>query len=122
MCSARGLPDWQGALETEEFTFLPAFGDDQLHYGVPKSLALVDRSDETPDFALEFVSNLNIPEPEDSLFATLNMCLARGGDVLAAYRTLAADKPTATALPATFTTEAFWYLEGANQPQAVQPF
>ncbi len=122
MCSALGVPDWQGALETEEFTFLPAYGDDELHYGIPKSLALVDRVDKSPDFALEFVSNLNAPSPADSLFATINMCLARGGDARAAYCTLATDKPTATALPATFTPTAFWYLEATNEPQAVQQF
>jgi hypothetical protein len=122
MLSMAGPPDWQGALETEDFTFLAAYGDDQLHYAIPKSLRLVDRPDSSPDFALEFVSNWNVSAPGHALFATINMCLSRGGDALAAYRALAERKPMATVLPATFSHEAYWYLEAGGTPQAVQQF
>ena len=111
IAAAHGTPDWQGFFLTENFSVLPAYGDASLYFAVPRVARLAEKSDRSPEFFLEFVSDRNGAGPGESLYATIDMGLTRDGDLTETYGLLAQRGPGVGLMPATFTTGTFWHLE-----------
>ncbi len=102
LIAARGLPDWQHASGNDQFQLLGAYGEDGLYFAVPRTAALAVRSDGSPDFFLEFVSDKNAPGPDQSLYAVLRMGLTPGGNLIAAAGLLDQPRSEAALLPMSF--------------------
>lgn len=109
--TAQGSPDWQGAMLTEDFNLLTAYGDNHLYFVVPRKARLARRADDSPQFFLEFVSDRNDPRVEDSLYAVIDLGLERTGDIAAAYNLITKSASGAALMPATFTTGTYWHFE-----------
>ena len=109
----RDIPDWQNSLAAENFRLLPSYrGAETLYFLLPRAVRLAQRADQSPDFALEFVSDINNPSPADSFYASLNLGLTREGEMQAASQFLRDGRPRASLIPATLATETYWCFEG----------
>ncbi|KAA0677168.1 hypothetical protein DS843_24565 [Roseomonas genomospecies 6] len=105
----------------------PAYRADRVFLAVPRSVELASRADQSPDFFLEFFSDENAPDDDQSLSASLHMGLVRGGDH-ASLRDDPSLFPTGSApnsahgpvvFPASLAPGATWYFEcGAHRASA----
>jgi hypothetical protein len=111
--AARGTPDWQNSFgdDTGDYVLLPACADAALYFALPRLAALAERSDGSPDFFLEFVSDRNGAGPEDSLYASVHLGLERGGSLEDAHRLVAERSTGAALMPAALGTGTVWHLE-----------
>ena len=107
----QGSPDWQGSVLGEDVILLPAFGDDQLHFAIPRKARLARRADGSPQFFLEFFSDRNDPRIEDTLYAVIDLGLECSRDLSAAYELVAKNDAPAALMPATFTTGTYCHFE-----------
>ena len=117
----KGTPDWRGSFRIDDFTLLPAYGQDNLFLFFPRVALLAEKSDKTPDFSLEFISDFNATRAEDSLYATINIGLTREADTGSAYRSLTERCPAGTMVPATFAPDTRWHIESGDV-HATEPF
>jgi hypothetical protein len=107
----RGTPDWQGSTLTEDFIVLPAYGDEHLHFAVPRKALLGRRADGSPWFFLEFFLDRNDATVEDSLYAVIDLGLARNDSFSAVYDLITQNGASAALMPATFTSGTYCHLE-----------
>jgi len=119
--SARGNPDWQGTIATEDFYLLRAYSDPGLRFALPRAARLARRADGSPWFFLEFISDRNGAKPEESLYAMIDVGLNRESDLSSALGLLSRAQPGVTLMPATFTTGNYWHLECVDV-HATAPF
>ena len=109
--AARGMPDWQTVVKTEQFDLLGGYDDAGLCFAVPRAARLANLADGTPDLLLEFVADRNTPNPDDYLYAMLAMGLEIDADLATAHAALQAAGNNAALLPCTFTTGCYLHLE-----------
>lgn len=116
--AAPGTPDWQGLLKTECYDLLPAFQDPQLFFVLPKLARLATTNDGMPDFFLEFFSDSNDHNVDNSLYAMLHMGFEIDNSLSDARAGLPA---RTTLLPFTFTTGTYVHMESGDS-RASLPF
>src|SRR5262249_40512570 len=112
--ASQALADWEWSQTTVDFMLLPAYGDPNLYFAVPRSARLAQKAAQIPDFFLEFVSDRNDPKGRESLYAIVHIGLEPGGDYAATYRALAAGKPAAALSPLAFATGGYCHFECAD--------
>jgi len=120
MSAAQGNPDWQGSFRLDKSAILAAWGEPNLCFAMPLAARLAERAG-APDFFLEFVSDRNTSNPDDSLYATLAMGLTRDDDLAEAYSAVKRRNAGAALLPVLFTTGTYWHLECGGQNET-RPF
>jgi hypothetical protein len=119
--AAQGSPCWQNVIRTETFDLLSAYDDPNLFFAVPKAARLATRPDGSPVFFLEFFSDRNDPNIDNSLYAMVEMALEQDGDLATAYDILSKGRSGIALLPLTFTTGSYVHLE-AGDSNASAPF
>ena len=119
--AAQGTPCWQSVIRTENFDLLSAYDDPHLYFAVPKAASLATRLDGSPMFFLEFFSDKNDPNIDNSVYAMIEMTLEQDGDLSAAYDILRKVRSGITLLPLTFTTGSYVHVE-CGDSHASAPF
>ncbi|CAG9203484.1 conserved hypothetical protein [Paraburkholderia sabiae] len=119
--AAQGTPCWQSVIRTETFDLLSAYDDPQLYFALPKTASLATTSDGSPMFFLEFFSDRNDPNIDNSLYAMIEMTLEQDGDLSTAYDILGKTRSGVTLLPFTFTTGSYVHVE-CGDSHASAPF